>query len=110
MKNVFILILLTIFLSGCTNSTSEVNKYGDIKKCEDYSQCVLVDTISGLDYIPDISNTCGCECTTAINKEYLELWERKHSELDGKLQCDILCKICAYHTEAVCIKEVCVPR
>lgn len=110
MKNIFALFLLAVLLSGCASNIFEERKNNDIKKCEFDSQCVLVNTISGLNYIPDITDTCGCECTTAINAEYLGLWEQKSRELDGKLQCGILCKTCPSHTEAVCIKKVCAPR
>lgn len=85
-----VLLLLTLFIiillmSGCKSNP-------DIFSCSQNSECIVVDSIEGLQYIPDFNDKCGCANVATINSQYLELWEQKREEFKDKLECDIMCK------------------
>ncbi len=82
LSTLFIVILL---ISGCKSNS-------DIFSCSEDSECIVVDSIEGLQYIPDINDECGCANVAAINSQYLELWEQKREEFKGKIECDKWCK------------------
>lgn len=79
------ILLIIILMSGCKSNPN-------ILSCSNDSECIVVDSIEGLQYIPDINDECGCDTVATINSKYLELWETKRAEFKGKLKCDKWCK------------------
>ena len=81
------------------------------KSCEGDDDCIIVDSIRGLETIPADSE-CSCFCVTAINLNYKNYWEEQRNS-SSKAQCDIICKPCALTREnaiAKCENEKCVAK
>jgi hypothetical protein len=84
----------------------------ELKTCSANSDCILVETIIGLDHIPIKGEECGCECITSINKKFKKLWEEKQNEFRN-YECKKMCKPCAFTMEnsrAKCENEQCVVK
>jgi len=45
----------------------------DVTACSQDSECIVIDSIEGLQYIPTVSDECGGFNAAAINSKYLGL-------------------------------------
>lgn len=96
----------------CPYSISPISENQKVKSCWFDSDCIIVDTIFGLDHIPDAKETNGgCQCVTSINKDYLDLWDKRREEFKGSLTGEMLiCKPCGLwlkNSEAKCENKRC---
>ena len=90
--------------------TEKLPTKAELKACSTDSDCILVETIKGLDYIPTTDKECGCLCVTSINKRFKDLWEEKRKEL-ANTKCELICKPCTFtinNSIAKCKKGQCV--
>lgn len=95
-----------------TNQSGELPIKSGLKTCSTNSDCILVETIEGLDYIPTVKEEGGCLCVTSISNKFQDLWNQKKEEFRGKLK-RVICKPCAYtmeNSQAECEKNQCLVK
>lgn len=104
------LLLILIFIAACEppflETKEEVEIFqpetlivqDNISSCTSDDDCVIVDSIRCMD----------CDCVKAINKKYLNEWN-KNVTLHANDKCDFVCEPCIDFdiTKAHCINNTC---
>jgi hypothetical protein len=92
-----------------TSKNTHISDLLNLKSCSEDSDCIVVESIGGLDHIPTSDEFCGCECVTSINKKFNDFWEQKIKDAEC-IESRRLCKQCAFvatNSKAICENNLC---